>query len=140
MKKRKVGDKVLFDFYDAVVTEVDAEGVLSVKYRNGAFACSGRWLTVEDDNKKNRKLCEVFIKLENDIRQAEGTLNINWPNIHYWMKAYWQEACENKTKAGREEAVQLGRKFTAEIVARLKEIRDIEIPVYENATISLFRQ
>jgi len=125
------GDKIYYEFTPHTVTRIENGEVTQVTddciHRSGLSLTDGCFHITDDII----KISHAFIGFEEVIRNAaKEPFSLNWPQIQNKLVEYWEAACNAANGVDSYFVVYYVERadhFTAELVARINEIRNMTI-------------
>lgn len=97
-EKVKIGDEIYYCFEHSKIKRMDGDRIREVSdgdFSTNAYDLSNHCIPV---NKTSKYLSEEFYFHYNQIHDASGVFNLNFPDIHEWFSNKWAEACRSTSE------------------------------------------
>ncbi len=136
--KIQQGDNVFYSFEEGIVKTIVEGRATDVK--SGCIRSGGYDLMVVPITDETRKISRMYRNLKDDIRSAEGVMNLNWPDLSRYMENLWYKHCLNTIIGGegsKEVAKSINKefkKFSVDIFKYITRVKKLTV-----CNISLFR-
>jgi hypothetical protein len=130
------GDKIMAGFDYGNVGEIQGDRVREVRFNHGTL--SGWSLNVVPVTPEIEEISKRYYRLKEDIRNSEGAMNLNWPDISSFLERLWYSECIemleflNKPPHERSNTTlksirKLFNKFSKSMATTLKKLRKMEV-------------
>ncbi len=132
------GDSVFYSFEEGVVKTIEDGRATDVNH--GCILTGGHNLKVLPVTDEVRQISRMYRNLKDDIHSASRSMNLNWPELSWYMEDLWYKHCLNAILGGEgskevtKSITKEFKKFSKDIFKSIEKIKKLTV-----CNINLFR-